>query len=256
MASSSVFDQSHYDALNTARVTAIRELLESLQKECELRTAVDVGCGLGYFAVFVRDLGFDVLALDGWQENVEEAKRRAPEIEFRLANAEDKGIQALGKFDLVLCLGLLYHLENPFAAIRNLFALTGSVALLEGMCIPGDEPVFAVRDEGPTEDQGLHHVALYPSENALVKLLYRAGFPHVYRLRKTPPHRDYESSLTRKRVRTMLLATIGPASSHLLVRAAEPATTADPWTIRNVAAALTLRALLPLFRLWRDPMQK
>jgi SAM-dependent methyltransferase len=256
MGSNFVFDQPHYDALNTAREATLGQLLKSLKKDLTLRTAVDVGCGLGHFAVFLRDLGFDVLAVDGRQENVNEARRRSPDLEFRVANAEDTGIQALGKFDLVLCLGLLYHLENPFVAVRNLFAMTGKVAILEGMCVPGDEPIFAVRDESPTEDQGLRHVALYPSENGLVKLLYCSGFSHVYRLRVAPAHRDYESSLTRSRVRTILLATTVQPLIDLLVRAADPVTMPDPWEIRNSPAALARCALKPLVRLWQDSRKK
>ena len=114
-------------------------------------------------------------------------------MEFRVADAEDGRVGSLGKFDLTLCFGLLYHLENPFAAIRNLFALTAKVALLEAMCLPGDEPVLGVREEGPTEDQALRYIALYPTENCLVKLLYRSGFPFVYRVRNASQSRRLSS---------------------------------------------------------------
>jgi SAM-dependent methyltransferase len=251
MDSNFVFDQPHYDALNSAREATLGQLLKSLKKDLELRTAVDVGCGLGHFAVFLRDLGFDVLALDGRQENVNEARRRSPDLEFRVVNAEDTGIQALGKFDLVLCLGLLYHLENPFVAVRNLFAMTGKVAILEGVCVPGDEPIFAVRDESPTEDQGLRHVALYPSESGLVKLLYCSGFSHVYRLRTRPALREYGATPARKQIRTMLVAAPGELSGVMLTPAGEPPTHPDPWTIRHGTVALVRRTLRPLVHLWR-----
>jgi SAM-dependent methyltransferase len=252
MDSNFVFDQPHYDALNAAREATLSQLLKSLKKGLELRTAVDIGCGLGHFAVFLRDLGFDVLALDGRLENVNEAGRRCPDLEFRVANVEDTGIQTLGKFDLVLCLGLLYHLENPFVAVRNLFAITGKVAVLEGVCVPGDEPIFAVRDESPTEDQGLRHVALYPSENGLIKLLYCSGFSHVYRLKTKPALREYGSTTAREQVRTMLVAAPGELSVETLVPAAEPYTDPDPWTIRHGPTALVRRTLRPLVRLWRS----
>ena len=115
------FDQPHYEALNKAREVALRPLVASLQKDADFRTVVDVGCGLGYFSSVMRNLGFDVLAIDGRSENVEEASRRYREIKFQVADAENPGVRALGEFDLVMCLGLLYHLENPFIAIRNLF---------------------------------------------------------------------------------------------------------------------------------------
>ena len=103
----------------------------------------------GYFSALLQALHLDVLALDGRAENIEEARSRVPGVEFRLADAEDSAVRALGKFDLTLCFGLLYHLENPFAAIRNLFALTRKIALVEGVCLPWDEPTLGVLDEGP-----------------------------------------------------------------------------------------------------------
>ena len=236
MSNGSAFDQPHYEALNKAREATLRPLLASLEKSADLRTVVDVGCGLGYFSALMTDLGFRVIALDGRPENVDEARRRYREVEFRVADAEDPSVRSLGEFDLVLCLGLLYHLENPFIAIRNLFEMTRKVAILEGMCFPDERPILAIRDEGPTEDQGLRHVALYPSENALIKLLYRAGFLHVYRSTTKPPHPDFRSSSTRKFARTFLVASRVPLSSGLLQLATEPDTSVDPWAVRGTSA--------------------
>jgi FkbM family methyltransferase len=234
-----VHDQPHYTALNQAREATLRLLLASLTKSANLRTVVDVACGLGYFSSVVNGLSFQVTALDGRPDNVAEAKRRYPGIEFRVADAEDPGIRSQGEFDLVMCLGLLYHLENPFIAIRNLFAMTGKVAIVEGMVFPDDRPILAIMDEGLTEDQGLRYVALYPTENAMVKLLYRAGFPHVYRLTAKPPHPDFSSSSARNAARVFLVASRLPISSDLLQLAAEPPTNTDPWAIRGSSARLT-----------------
>lgn len=242
MSNGFVFDKWHYDALNDVREPVIRQLLESLRRTQELRTAVDLGCGVGHFSAFLRDLGFRVLALDGRPENIAEAKRRVPGIEFGVVDAEDAAIRSFGKFDLALCLGLYYHLENPFVAFRNLLAMTGKVAILEGMCVPGDEPVLAVRDEGPTEDQGLRHVALYPTENGLIKLLYRAGFPNVYRFRTMPNHPNYTDSSLSRQKRTILVASVEPLATGQLELAPEPATIVDPWTVRWSPTALSLRA--------------
>jgi FkbM family methyltransferase len=242
------FDQPHYVALNKVREAALRPLVASLQKNTEFRTVVDVACGLGYFSAVMEDLGFDVLAVDGRAQNVEEARRRYREIRFEVADAEDPSIRALGQFDLVLCLGLLYHLENPFIAIRNLYAMTQKVAVLEGMCFPDERPILAIRDEGPTEDQGLRHVALYPSENAVIKLLYRAGFRYVYRLRAKPAHPDYVSSSTRHFLRTFLVSSRIPLSSEFLRLSVEPTTTVNPWAIGGRSA----RMLRFLRKPWKE----
>jgi SAM-dependent methyltransferase len=251
MGSNLVFDLPYYDSLNSARETILRQLVASIRKDLELRTAVDIGCGVGRFASLLHDLGFEVLALDGRHENVNEAKRRFPEIDFRVADAEDAAIRTFGKFDLALFFGLFYHLENPFIAIRNLFAVTARVAILEGICVPGDEPVFAVRDEAPTKDQGLRNVALYPTEAGLVKLLYRAGYSYVFRLVIVPEFPEYSSSPVRRRARTMLVASSVPLSSVLLRLTGEPATDLDPWAIRNSPSSLLIRGGRAVPRLWR-----
>jgi len=233
-----IFDQPHYSGLNKAREETMRQFLASLGKDLQLRSAVDVGCGVGHFSAFLQTLHFDVLGLEGRPENVDEAKMRVPGVEFRLADAEDSRICSFGKFDLTLCFGLLYHLENPFAAIRNLFELTEKVAIVEGMCLPGSEPILEVRGEGPTEDQGLRHVALYPTENALVKLLYRSGFPYVYRFRTPPAYQDYQISRSRKQVRTILAASTVPLRTDMVVLANEPATDPDPWASETRSQAI------------------
>jgi FkbM family methyltransferase len=242
MDSELVFDQPHYAALNESRGRIVDALIQSLQAELRLKTAVDVGCGLGYFSSIADGLGLEMLAIDARAENINEASRRYPDINFRAANAEDVAIRSFGRFDLVLCLGLLYHLENPFAAIRNLFALTKQVAIVEGMCLPGNQPGFGVLDEGPTEDQGLQYVALYPTESGLIKLLYRSGYSFVYRLTVQPDHKDYHSSLTRNKARTFLVASTQRLSNKMLNLTAEPLTHLDPWEVRRGLGALVLKA--------------
>ena len=224
-----VFDLPHYQALNETREGFLRELLPGWIQELNLKTSVDVGCGQGHFSAFLQSAGFRVMACDGRRENVEEAARKYPSIDFRQANVEDPAILEMGKFDLVLCFGLLYHLENPFAAIRNLHSMTRQVLLLEGMCIPGEEPVLNLRNEVNAEDQGLNFVAFYPTESCLVKMLISSGFPFVYRFRRRPAHEDYSESPRRKQVRTILAASCVPLSNSILDRATDSLNNADVW---------------------------
>jgi len=242
MDSELVFDQPHYVALNESRGRIVDALIQSLQAELFLKTAVDVGCGLGYFSSIGDSLGLEMLAIDARAENINEASRRYPDINFRIANAEDVAIRSFGRFDLVLCLGLLYHLENPFAAVRNLFAFTKQVAIVEGVFLPGNQPGFGVLDEAPTEDQGLRYVALYPTESGLIKLLYRAGYSFVYRLKVQPNHKDFQSSLTRNKVRAFLVASTLRLSNEMLELAAEPISQSDAWEVQRGPGTLILKA--------------
>src|SRR5229473_747156 len=180
------FDQRRYLRLIDARGETIRAVVAELKAALGLATALDAGCGVGFFAQILQECGLSVGAFDGRTENILEARKRFPEIPFEQGDIESPRILALGKFDLTLCFGLLYHLENPMLAIRHLRALTGKGLLLESMCIPGNSAGMVWREEPAAADQSLTDIALYPSEACLVKMLYRAGFAAVYRVAEVP----------------------------------------------------------------------
>ncbi len=237
MSAPPVFDQQHYELLNRARGDVVRSLLGELKGPLGLRTAIDVGCGLGYFSGFLKSLGFDVTAVDGRQQNVDEAQRRNPDIRFLRFDAEDLAMQSLGKFDLVFCFGLLYHLENPMLAIRQLEQMTGKLLLVEAVISPGDEPTMALIEESPDEDQGLNHIAFYPTEACLLKMFYRAGFPHAYTFSVQPDHPDYSGQHRKPRIRTVLAASRDLVHSRFLARTPEPKSPVHPCNLAIVPPA-------------------
>lgn len=211
-----VFDQSHYGRLNPSREAVVQSLLAEMMPKLGLETAMDVACGLGHFSGYLRSIGFRVTAVDGRGENVEEANRRYPGIEFHTIDAQSAALSELGQFDLVLCFGLLYHLENPFLTVRYLYRLTSKLLLVESVTYPGSEPTMELVDETPNEDQGLRHIAFYPTEACLVKMMYRAGFQHVFRFTPLPDHPHYRGSRSTPRLRTMLAASHQPLQTSLL----------------------------------------
>ena len=253
--SQSVFDMPHYQRLIESRESFLRRVLPILREQLGLHSALDAGCGVGFFSSLLRSLGLEVVGFDGRADNVAEARRRYPGVNFRMADVEDTRLGEWGRFDLILCFGLLYHLENPFRAVRNLQALTDKVLLVESMTIPEEHPFLALRDEGPTEDQGLRWVAFYPSETCLVKMLYRAGFPLVARFSELPGHPDFHRSLARRRVRSLLLAAKVPVKFSFLGELPEPQTELDPWATRFTPAQQLMERLITFLRKpWREKL--
>src|SRR5262249_13612586 len=140
------------------------------------------------------------------------------------------------QFDLVFCFGLLYHLENPLLAIRHLHAMTAKLLLVEGVIFPGDEPLMGLIDETSNDDRGLNHIAFYPTEACLVKMLYRSGFAHVFAFRHQPDHTEYRRSSTSARIRTILAASSDELRSNQLLRVLETSSQIRPWDPKSVTA--------------------
>jgi FkbM family methyltransferase len=72
-------------------------------------------------------------------------------------------------------------------------------------------------------------VACYPSEDSLIKMLYRAGFGFVYRLAALPKHDDFFETFEHQRKRTVLLASSTPIDLFGFRLCVETHEKQDPW---------------------------
>jgi len=123
---------------------------------------------------------------------------------------------ALGHHDLVLCFGLIYHLENPVGALRVARALCKRVCVVETQVVPGQtgwvdygsyrfvRPLkgsFGIIDEtGETHgpEASTTGICLVPSLEALIWIMQRIGFKRVEVL--PVPEDGYEQLVHHKRV--------------------------------------------------------
>ena len=106
-------------------------------------TALDLASHQGWFAAQMVRSGFaSVLGIDARASHVEDASLIAgiyglDQLEFRQGDIHELDADRLGRFDVVLMLGLLYHLENPVGALRVCRALCRDVCIIETQVVPG-----------------------------------------------------------------------------------------------------------------------
>jgi len=218
-----LFDQKYYIEINEVRWDVASKIIFGVQG---IRSCVDVGCGPGWFAERLSGMGFHVLGIDGRKELVEEASRRVPKARFSTLDiTSSEAVFPLPSADLVFCFGLLYHLENPFSAIRNFHRLTGKFLLIETQVAPGRDSGFVLVSEGKNETQGLFYHAVIPSRTALVKMLYVAGFQYVYRYTGLVNHQDFVDTVDHVHRREMFLVSkTSPLDVPEMVHDPEPVT--------------------------------
>ncbi len=216
-----VFDTPEAEAINRARMAH----LESLNLPIAGKRVLDVGCGVGHLAAHLEKLGARVTCVDSREQNIASLRRRYPQFQARVADAERDSLSALGQFDIVFSYGLLYHLENPAAALRNMAAAASEWLLLEAIICDARQPVVLLEDEHFAANEAMEALGSRPSPSYLATALNRIGFPHVYTSRVPPDHEDFrftwlnnlEWSRDGHPLRAFFVASRAPLRNHDLV---------------------------------------
>jgi SAM-dependent methyltransferase len=167
--------------------------LASLDLPLDGRTVLEVGAGVGRLTGFFIDRGCSVVVTEARSENVAELRRRLPTVDAREADVEES-LEHLGRFDVVFCYGVLYHLESPLWALRNMAAVCKDLLLIETMVCDSRLSILRLEDEPTTANQALRGLAHRPSPTYLATALNRIGFDNVYAATDPPDHPDYRFS--------------------------------------------------------------
>jgi 2-polyprenyl-3-methyl-5-hydroxy-6-metoxy-1,4-benzoquinol methylase len=173
--------------LNRARF----DHLQSLELPWEGKAILDVGCGVGHLARTLANKGHQIAGVDAREENIRIFRQRHPELPSHVASVEEE-LTSLGVHDVLLCYGLLYHLENPFRALRNLAAICRELLVVETIVCDHELPVAVWVDETKSANQALLGLGCRPSPSLVALALNRAGFPLVYGARHPPAHPEFE----------------------------------------------------------------
>ena len=112
------------------------------------KSVLDIGCNAGFYAMEMKGRGAErVLGLDTDEEYLAQARFAAEvnglRIEFRRMSAYDVG-QLREKFDLVIFMGVLYHLRHPLLALDLIHEHVAKDLLLFQSMQRGDSRVDAI----------------------------------------------------------------------------------------------------------------
>ena len=126
-------------------------------------TVIDLACNEGWFSHRLLEWGASrVLGVDIRPQVIRRAELvRAhfgisPErLELRCADIFDLNASELGTFDVVLCLGLIYHLENPIGAMRIARALTRGVCVIESQLTRQEEAIVLGNGQSDLYEENL-----------------------------------------------------------------------------------------------------
>lgn len=170
------------------KLTLILKSLKDLNIDLKNKNVLDVGCNNGYYMFDIalrcnHIIGIDPISIFFLQFYFLQKLAQIDNISFRLL-----GVQNLSelnkKFDLILCLGVLYHRSEPLNTLKILKKTLSKdgILLLETLIIEDSKAIALC--PYPTY-AGMNNVYYIFSPNALCNLAMKAGFKTCKMLNKS-----------------------------------------------------------------------
>lgn len=204
------------ESVHSTRAELIEPAVRDTLARSAEATALDLACSEGWFAHKLLDWGArSVVGVDIRPQNIRRAElmrqhfKIAPErLALQQANIYDLPISSDEQFDVVLLLGLVYHVEDPMGALRRARARTRTLMVVESQLTRQASPIlhgwgssdsieeapgsFATRvepdaDINPVASSG-GVLSLVPNRVALEQMVTVAGFRRTEFLTPAPHH--------------------------------------------------------------------
>jgi SAM-dependent methyltransferase len=179
------------------------------------KRVLDIGCNAGFWSLAAAQAGCDyVLGVDGRQMHVDQANFvfevegiEKDRYDFIESDFFAMDVREFGRFDIVLCLGLMYHVSKHMNLMEKISEVNDDVLLIDTALAKLPGPYFAVR-RGDRLDEPRsavdHELVMVPTWEAVRELVSEFQYESVV---LKPRFESYEGSKDyRKRRRAFLCA--------------------------------------------------
>jgi len=151
------------------------------------KRVLDIGAWDGWFAMEMERRGAEVVAIDS-RENprfYEIRELLGSKVEYRQLSVYELDPNQIGRFDVVLFLGVLYHLKHPLLALERVCSVAKDFVAVESFVLkdrfrPGvaeDQPLMEFYENDELGGQFDNWIA--PTVPCLMALCRAAGFARV-----------------------------------------------------------------------------
>jgi SAM-dependent methyltransferase len=240
-----IYDERQINRHEQRRRYFFDALLQVSGGDLRGRRVLDLGCNAGFWSLQAAQAGADfVLGVDGRQMHVEQAKLvfEAKGIDPSRYRFEADNIFThpfSERFDVVLCLGLMYHVSKPVEILELISGVGAELVVIDTAIFPAPFSFFKVRHEDVRSEWHTvdYEMVFVPTRRAVVDLCRQFGFdvvPLALDITNPVAMGDY-----RERRRLAFIASRGPSLAGLK-RERRPALSpaAAPWAFRQARQLL------------------
>jgi SAM-dependent methyltransferase len=130
----------NYDELDNSAISrrVVRAVCDIAHRPLTGLRVLDLGCAHGHYCFEMAKLGAQVLGIEGresWLDIARRARDKAGLTSVELVQDDVRNLskEKYGEFDIVLCLGILYHLDAPdvFDFVNSVFEVCRDFAIIE-----------------------------------------------------------------------------------------------------------------------------
>lgn len=164
-------------------------LLEMAGGSLEGKRVLDLGCNAGFWSLTAIEAGADfVLGVDARKMHVDQSSLvfEAKQVDkdrfaFHQADVLSYDYAAWGQFDVVLFLGLFYHLANPLDLLHIIQNVNTDILVIDTAVAQVEGPYFKLITEDIEDPRNAvgHGMVLWPSIDAIGVIAGHYGYSSV-----------------------------------------------------------------------------
>ena len=174
-------DGGRIDGVNTLEALKRRVAQFPIPADLHGKRVLDVGAWDGWFSFEMERRGAEVVAIDRI-ENPKFYEIRSllkSKVEYRELDVYDLHPDKIGTFDIVLFMGVLYHVKHPILALERVCSVCTDMAIVESFVLKDQTDRHLLEFYEYDEFGGQFDNWFAPTPKALTALCRTAGFARV-----------------------------------------------------------------------------